>query len=329
MIAAPSAIRSLVIATVALCVGLVGPLRADPTQAIPRIGVLSSSAANAPGEEGLRAGLRELGYADAQNARVEWRRSAGTLEELRVLAVDLVGAKVDVIVTLGTPATRAALEITRTVPVVFLVGDPVRLGFADSLARPGGNATGVSLLDADLSAKRLELLRLCVPRATRILYLMNSSNPVAPTMLKESEKAAHTLGVTLVRLDARNADELESALQAVLRSREDAILVSPDPLFQANILKIKVAVHKARLPGMFPYREYHGDGALMSYGANLKEASRRAATYVDRILKGAKPAGLPIEQISAYELVIDLRTARTVGVIVPQDLLLRADEVIR
>jgi putative ABC transport system substrate-binding protein len=319
----------VVVAAVALCVALVAPLRADQTQAIPRIGVLTSSAPNAPGEEGLRTGLRELGYADAENAHVEWRRSAGTLADLRVLAVDLMRTKVDVIVTLGTPATRAALDVTTSVPIVFLVGDPVLLGFADSLARPGGNATGVSIVDTDLSAKRLELLRACVPRATRILYLMNSSNPVAPTMLKETEKAAHTLGVTLVRLDARNTDELESALQAILRSREDAILVSPDPLFQGNIAKIKVAVHKARLPGMFPYREYHGDGALMSYGANLKEASRRAATYVDRILKGARPADLPIEQISAYELVIDLRTARTVGVTVPQDLLLRADEVIR
>jgi len=144
MIAAPFATRSMVVATIVLCVALVAPVRADPTQAIPHIGVLTSSSPNAPGEEGFRAGLQELGYGDAQNARVEWRRSAGTLDDLRVLAVDLVRARVDVIVTLGTPATRAVLEVTTTVPVVFLVGDPVLLGFADSLARPGGNASGVS-----------------------------------------------------------------------------------------------------------------------------------------------------------------------------------------
>jgi putative ABC transport system substrate-binding protein len=296
---------------------------------VPQIAVLTPHTVSAPVEVGLQQGLRELGYTDEHNVRVEWRRSAGNLDDIRSLAADLVRAKVDVIVTLGTPATRAALEVTTTVPVVFLVGDPVRLGFASSLAKPGGNATGVSVVDTELSAKRLELLRLCVPRAARVLYLMNSSNPLASSMLKETEKAAHALGVTLVRLDVRNADELDYALQAILRSREDAILASPDPLFLANIPKINAAVRKVRLPGMFPFREYHGDGVLMSYGPNLKEASRRAATYVHRILKGSKPADLPIEQISTYELVIDLRAARSMGVTVPQDLVMRADEVIR
>jgi len=280
-------------------------------------------------EAGLQQGLRELGYVNGQNVHVEWRRPAGTHESFGSLAVDSVRAKVDVFVTFATPATRAALEVTTTVPVVFLVGDPVRSGFADSLARPGGNATGVSVVDTDLSAKRLELLRLCVPKARRILYLMNSSNPLAPSMLKETENAAHSLGIALVSLDVRNADELDSALQAILRSREDAFLASPDPLFMANSARVTAAVRKAKLPGMFPFREYHEDGALMSYGPNLKEVSRRMATYVDRILKGAKPAEMPIEQISTYELLIDLRTARTVGVTVPRDLVMRADELIR
>jgi putative ABC transport system substrate-binding protein len=296
---------------------------------LPRIAVLAPDIVFPSAEAGLQEGLQELGYVNGQNVRVEWRRSAGTLEDLRSLAADLVRTKVDVLVTAATPATRAALQVTTTVPVVFLVGDPVLLGFADSLARPGGNATGVSLVDRELSAKRLEFLRLCVPGAKRILYLMNSSNPMAAPMLRETERAAQTLGVALVRLDVRNAGELDNALQTVLRSREDGILVSPDPLFYPNSARLTAAVRKARLPGMFPFREYHEHGALMSYGPNFKEVWRRAAAYVDRILKGAKPADLPIDQISTYELVIDLRTAGTVGVTLSQDLLMRADEVIR
>lgn len=296
---------------------------------MPQIVVLTPQAVFPSLESGLQQGLQELGYVNGQNVRVDWRRSVGTLESFRSLAVESVRTKVDVFVTFATPATRAALEVTTTVPVVFLVGDPVRSGFADSLAKPGGNATGVSVVDTDLSAKRLELLRLCAPKATRVLYLMNSSNPLAPSMLKETERAARTLGMTLVTLDVRNADELNVALQAILRSRVDAILASPDPLFMANSTKVTAAVRKARLPGMFPFREYHKDGALMSYGPNLKEVSRRMATYVDRILKGLKPADLPIEQISSYELVIDLSAARALGVTVPQDLVMRADEVIR
>lgn len=321
-------LRSVAITFAVFWIWFASSTHAAPEVGMPQIVVLT------PGvfpslESGLQQGLQELGYVNGQNVRIDWRRSVGTLESFRSLAIEAVRTKVDVFVTFATPATGAALEVTTTVPVVFLVGDPVRSGFADSLAKPGRNATGVSVVDTDLSAKRLELLRLCVPKATRILYLMNSANPLASSMLKETERAAQTLGMTLVSLDARNADELRVALETVLRSRVDAILASPDPLFMANSTKVTAAVRKARLPGMFPFREYHEDGALMSYGPNLKEVSRRMATYVDRILKGLKPAELPIEQISSYELVIDLRAAKASGITVPQDILLRADEVVR
>jgi putative ABC transport system substrate-binding protein len=211
----------------------------------------------------------------------------------------------------------------------FLVGDPVVSGFAESLGRPGRNATGVSVVDTELSAKRIELLRLCLPKATRIAYLMNSSNPLAAPMLDEVQTAAQALGVVLIRLNARNTEELQAALQTIRQSKEDAILISPDILFLSHAADVRAAVRKARLPGMFPFREYHGEGVLMSYGPDLKEASHRAATYVDKVLKGAKPGDIPIEQISKYELIIDLRAARAIGMQVPQDLLLRADEIIR
>jgi putative ABC transport system substrate-binding protein len=280
-------------------------------------------------EAGLQQGLRELGYVNGRNVHVTWRRSGTTPESFRAIAADSVRAQVDVFVTIATQATRAAREVTRTVPIVFVAGDPVGSGFAESLARPGGNATGVSVVDTDLSAKRLEMLRLCLPKAARVLYLMNSSNPLARSMLRETDDAARTLGIALVSLDARNVGDLDSALQAIPQSRADAILASPDPLFLANGAKIAAAARKARLPGMFPFREWHEHGALISYGPNLREVSRRLAIYVDRVLKGVKPADLPIEQISTYELVIDLRTATALGVTVPQDLLMRADDVIR
>ena len=329
MVSISTHLRCVVVTFAACTTWFTSAAHAASEASVPHIVVLTPHVAWPSMKAGLQQGLRELGYVNGQNVRVEWRQSAATAESFQRLAADSVRAEVDVFVTIGTPATRAALEVTKTVPIVFVVGDPVRSGFAVSLAKPGGNATGVSIVDTDLSAKRLELLRLCVPKATRVLYLMNSSNPLAPSMLKETEKAAHSLGIALVSLDVRNADELDSALRAILRRREDAILASPDPLFLANNARISGALRKARLPGMFAFREYLKDGALMSYGANLKEVSRQVATYVDRILKGAKPADLPIEQISSYELVIDLRAAKALGVTVPQDVVMRADEVIR
>ena len=248
---------------------------------------------------------------------------------MRSLATDLVHAKMDVIVVYGTPAARAALGATGTIPVVFLSGDPVASGVAASLARPGHNGTGVSGVLTELTAKRLELLFQVVPRARRIAYLTNSSNPAATPQREAAQKAARTLGVQLIYLDARNADELTVALGAMPRSAANGVLISGDALLHANKPRIAHAVREARLPSVSPYKDYHEEGVLMSYGPNLIAVGRKLAVYVDKILKGAKPADLPIEEMSTYELVINLRVARELGLKVPQELLLRADEVIR
>ncbi len=321
-------LRGLSIGFVIGAAMLSAPASSDQSSAVPRIGVLIPPA-NAPLEEGLRDGLRDLGYLDGKNIVIEWRRSAGTAEELRALAADLARSKVDLIVASGSPAARAALAAT-TLPVVFSpAGDPVATGFAVSLARPGGNATGVSTLSADLIPKRLEFLRLVAPRARRIVYLINPSNPVGARQLEEAQEAARTLGVQLVPLTARNPDEIDAALRAIPRSNAGGVLVTADLMFLMNKAKVARAIREVRLPAMVPNREYLDDGVLMSYGPNLKEVMRRAAVYVDKILRGAKPAEIPIEQVSIVELIIDLRASRSMGIEVPQALLMRADEVIR
>jgi putative ABC transport system substrate-binding protein len=283
--------------------------------AIARIGVLVPPRANSTYEAGLRDGLRELGYVEGKNVITEWLRSAGAEEEERSLVADLAREKVDVIVVFNTVAARAALDATTTIPVVFLSNDPVASGLADSVARPGRNATGVSGLMADLTGKRLEFLQQLAPAARRIVCLVNSSNPSGLQQLDAAQKAARTLGLQLITLDAHNEGELDTALRALL--------------FYANKTKITQAIRKAGVAATFPYRDYHDGGALMSYGPSTKELARKMAVYVDKILKGARPGDLPIEQISVYELIVDLRVARELGLKVPQDLLMRADEVIR
>ena len=307
------------------------PTLAVPTErsSTPRLGVIVPSLANSPLEEGLRDGLRQAGYIEGKNIVIEWRRYAPADQDLLSLATDLAHSAVDVMVTMGSPATQAALQAT-TGPVVFsVVGDPVATGFAASLARPGGHATGVSTLAPELMAKRLELLHQMVPRGRRILCLTNSSNPVASRMLDALKSAARTLRVELLTLDVRNADELERALRAVPRSGAQGIIVTGERIFLADKARVAEAIRQAKLPAMVPAREYHDTGVLMSYGPNLREAMRRAAAYVDKILKGADPGDLPIEQVSTYELIIDLTAARALGLKVPQSVLLGADEVIR
>ena len=328
MIAGSMGLRS-VVTGVLLCTALLsGPARADQP-AIPRIGVHVVPLANSPHEAGLRDGLRELGYVEGTNIVINWWRSTGATENQRSVVADLARSKPDVLVVFSTLAARAALEVTTTIPIVFLSGDPVTSGLAQSLAHPGGNATGVSVVVTELTAKRLEFLRLLAPRARRIACLMNSSNPSGVQQLEAAQQAARTLGVQLVTLDARNAVELDAALRALQRGAADGVLVTGDILFRVNRSKVTQAVRKARLPATFPFREYHEDRALMSYGPNLRDTGRKMAVYVDKILKGAKPADLPIEQMSKYELVVDLRVARELGLDVPQELLLSADEVIK
>jgi putative ABC transport system substrate-binding protein len=322
---------SVTMRLVAVVIGATLPAsnaHADQISTFPRIGVLTQLYRDSVIEQGLRDGLRELGYIEGKNIAIE-RRYAITAEQLRSAATELMNTKPDVIVVSGSLVTRIALEATRTIPVVFLAGDPVATGLAASLAKPGGNATGLSLIFTDLTAKRLEYLRVVAPKARRIGCLTNSSNPVGALQFEEAEKAGRALGVEMLKWDARNAAELDTILHALPRSGADAVLVAGDGFIYLNKAKIAAAMLKAKLPAMFPSKEYQDDGVLMSYGASLKVAAHKMAGYVDKILKGAKPADLPIEQISNYELVIDLRAARALGLNVPQELLLRADEVIR
>jgi putative ABC transport system substrate-binding protein len=293
-----------------------------------KIAVLAPSIPNSPLEAGLHEGLHELGYVAGKDVTIEWRQSARTKEELRQHAIEVVGAKPDLIVAFGTPAARAALDATSTIPVVFYVGDPVATGFAASLAKPQGNATGVSVLSTELTAKRLDLLHQLVPKARRIAYLVNPSNPLTATLLQEAKKSSQLLGLQLKSIDVRNPAELDAALSSVNRSNTDGVLVT-DAFFVADRVKVAKAMRAARLPAMFAWKEDQVDGVLVSYGPSFRQGARRVAAYVDKVLRGTKPSQLPIEQDSKYELIINLRVARELAIEVPQELLLRADELIR
>jgi putative ABC transport system substrate-binding protein len=235
---------------------------------------------------------------------------------------------VDLIVAMGSPATRAAIDVTHT-PVVFLAGDPVATGFAASLGRPGGNATGVSVVYTELVTKHLELLHQLVRRARRIIVLTNLANPGAPPAHERLLQAGHALGLRLITLNAGSQAQMDEAVHAIPRTRADAVLVSGDLLALANRAQIAQAVRRAKLPAMSPFKQYHETGVLISYGPNYEAAMGQVASYVHRILKGAKPGELPIEQVSKYELVLNLGIAQQLGITVPEAILVRADEVIR
>jgi putative ABC transport system substrate-binding protein len=293
-----------------------------------RIGVLTP-VEETSSEAGLLDGLSELGYIEGRNLTIEWRRYAQSADALRSATADLVRSRVDLIVATGTQAARAALSATSTIPVVFVSGDPVAAGLVPSLARPGGNGTGVSSLTTDLMAKRLQLLQQIAPRTRRVILLVNPDNPMHAAVVEETERVARALRMHIVPLNARNADELGVALGGIQHSAGDAFIVGSDVFFIARKDQIGKAVRKARLPAIVPTKDYQGKGVLMSYGTSLNWMTHRAATYVDKILKGAKPADLPVEQSPKFELVIDLQVARELGLKVPQDLQLRADELIR
>ena len=322
-----SVTRCKLLVVAALAMSLLPGAHADPVPSVVRIGTLTPLVTTSP-EEGLREGLAELGYVEGRNLIIE-RRSAESTDGLQSAAADLVRSKVNLIVAFTTQAARAALSATSTIPVVFLSGDPVGTGLAASLAHPGANASGVSTLSTELMPKRLELLRQVAPQVRRVILLGNPSSPLQAGVLKEAHKAGEALRMQVVAVDARSAAELDAALRRLQHRAHDGFMVSSDLLFLTNRAKVAAAVAKAKLPGIFPWRDYHDVGVLMSYGASTREMGRRAAAYVDKILKGAKPADLPVEQSSKYELVIDLRVAHELGLKVPEILLQRADAVIR
>ena len=261
---------------------------------------------------------------------IETRRTLGHEAELRPLVAELVRMNPDLIVTVSTPAARAVLESTKTIPVVFLAaGDPVGTGLVPSLARPGGNATGLSLLTTELGTKRLDLLRQLAPRAKRFAALADMANPSEVVRAEPLQAAARSLSLKLEIYNATNAEEIRSALRIMPWKSIDGVLIGGDPIFIAEGARIASAVRAAKVPAVFAWRDFHEYGVLMSYGPDLRAVARRGAYYADRILKGAKPADLPVEQVSKVELVINQRVADEMGIKVPQELLFRADEVIR
>ena len=324
---------------VALAVGLtLAPLAAGAQQTgtQSRVGLISLSA-KTPGSAGsgleaLRQRLRDLGYIEGQNLSMEYRFAEGRRDNLLLLARDLVTLKLDVIVTFGTPATIAIRDATNTTPIVFIgVGDPIGSGFAASLARPGGNLTGFSFVGPELAAKNLELLKQAVPHATRVAVLSpgDPNQPLARNVLSELDRSAQVLGITLERLQVEaTVDQLENALALVGANHPDALLTLNDPLFFLHRRRILDSTAKLRLPTMFQTKEYAYEGGLMAYVPNVVDQFRRAAEYVDKILKGTMPADLPVEQPTKFELVINLKTAKALGLTIPQSLLLRADQVI-
>jgi putative ABC transport system substrate-binding protein len=297
-----------------------------------RVGVLEvvSAASNTTNLAALRQGLKELGYADGQNFVIEYRSADGRPERFPELAEELVRLKVDVILTRGTPAALAAKRATATIPIVMASsGDPLATGLVASLAHPGGNVTGLSALATEIEGKQVELVRGIVPKITRIGFLFNMSNPVRQAECKEAEPLARSAGLQPQLIDLRKAGDLDATLDVATRQRIGALIVGVDAVTQANREQIAQALIKRRLPSMSREREFVEAGGLMSYGVHYPDLYRRAATYVDKILKGAKPADLPVEQPTKFELVINMKTAKALGLTIPPSLLQRADEVIQ
>ena len=304
---------------------------AQPAGKVYRIGVLepTSMALNAANLDAFRQGLRELGYVEGRNMRIEYRSADGRSERFPDLAAELVRLKVDVILTRGTPAVMAAKNATGTIPVVMAAsGDPVLSGVVSSLARPGGNVTGLSAVVVEVSGKRLELIREVAPGVSRVAALFNMSNPNDALQWKEIETAAPSLRVQLQLLDVRKPSDFAGAFDAAVKGRAGALVVGLDALTWANHRPIVDLAAKHRLPAIYGGREFVNAGGLIAYGVSYPHLYHRAANFVDKILKGAKPADLPVEQPSKFELVINLKAAKALGLTIPQSLLQRADEVI-
>ena len=318
-------LQELVVALVLALLGSPPAAEAQPAAKMVRVGLLD----NAPIWEPLRQGLRDLGYVEGKNIVLEYRPSEGRSERLPDLAGELVRLKVDVIVAYGTPATRAAKKATTTIPIVMVgIGDPLKTGLVASLARPGGNITGSTILGPEVGGKRLALLKETLPRASRVAFLWNPDNASNAVYLQDLQAGARTLGVTLQSVEVRSPSQFESAFAAMTRERPDALIMTADPMLLLHVRRVVDFASKNRLPAMYQAKENVEAGGLMSYGASFPELARRAAIYVDKILKGTSPADLPIEQPTKFELVINLKTAKALGLTIPSSLLLRADEVI-
>jgi putative tryptophan/tyrosine transport system substrate-binding protein len=319
----------LSLALCSLLFALCSSVRAQQPNKVPRIGYLTLAPRISDRREAFLQGLRDLGYVERKNIVIEWRFAEAKLDRAPVLATELVHLKVDIIVTAGPIPTRFAKEATPTIPIVMTQDtDPVGNGFVASLARPGGNITGLATLSPELSGKRLELLKEIVPKLSRIAVVGQSTYPGNAQNLRETEIAAEAFGVTVQYLDVLNSKDIEIAFRGASKNRSDAALVLPGPLTTSQRIQIAELAVKNRLPLMYSGREHVDVGGLMYYGPSFTDLSRRAATYVDKILRGAQPADLPVERPRKFDLAINLRTANQIGVTIPPDLLYRADKVI-
>jgi putative ABC transport system substrate-binding protein len=306
------------------------PVLAQQKGKVWRIGFLGAATADgyASNLEGLRQGLRNLGYLDGKNIVIEYRWAEGNYERLPALAAELVRSKMDIIVTHGTPGTRAAKQATTTIPIVMaIIGDAVATGIVPSIARPGGNITGSSIFTPELAAKRLELVKEALPHITQVAVLVNPDNPVLETVLKVMGTTAGALKVELQQYAVRGPKEFEGAFAAMTKKRAGAVAILEDGMFIANTGALTALAAKHRLFSTGG-REFAEAGGLLGFGVNFPEIFRRAAYFIDRIIKGAKPADLPVEQPTKFELVLNLKTAKALGIKFPQAILVRADRVI-
>jgi len=319
----PLVVLFLVALSLGICIGA----RAE-TKTV-HVGFLGAEAPD-PLIESFRAGMRERGYIEGSNLLIEERWASGNFNELPRMAQQLVDRKVDIIVTVSTPATAAASRSTKTIPIVIAASsDPVASGLVASLGRPGGNITGLTLMLDELSTKRLEILKELAPRVKRVAVLWSSSNPAYERMIAQMEKTAPTLGIQIDPIKVRRPSELDSALKSVVAHKADALYVFEDPIFGTEEKKIIKFAAQARLPAIYGAYQFVKHGGFVCYAPSYEDLFKRAAGFVDRILKGAIPADLPIEQPTKFELVVNLRTAKALGITIPQSILLRADEVIR
>ncbi len=325
-----AAVLSILFVVVPLAVAIMAEAQqATKVARIGRLGAPSASAESAR-TEAFRQGLRELGYVEGKNIVIEYRYAEGQLDRLPALAAELVRLKVDIIVTAGGAVTRVAKETTSTIPIVMAFdNDPVGNGFVASLARPGGNITGLSTHYPEISGKQLELLKEIVPKLSRVAVFGTSTGPVTAQSLREIDLAARAFGVTLQHLDVLSPKDIETTFRAATNGRADAVLVLVGGVFLSQRKQIADLAVKSRLPAIYGRPEFVEDGGLMTYGVNVTDLFRRAAVYIDKILKGAKPADLPVEQPLKFEFIVNLKAAKQIGLTIPPNLLARADKVIK
>ena len=331
MLLAPHAMLFALSVFGALLFALCLSAEAQQSAKVPRIVFLSTASLSSlsPRLEAFRQGLRELGYIEGRNIAIEYRSAEGNVDRLPELAAELARLKVDCIITAGPTPTRAAKQATSTIPIIMTTygGDPVADGTVASLARPGGNITGLTNVSTDLAGKRLELLKEAIPKLSRVAFFSDARS--SSIDLKETEATARLLKIQLISLEIRSLEELENAFPSIAKRRADAFITDRGGFFNTHQTRIIELAAKHRLPGMYTEQEFVVAGGLMTYATSIPDLYRRAATYVDKILKGRKPGDLPVEQPTKFELVINLKTAKQIGLTIPQSVLYRADKVIK